>query len=123
DGVLERAERQHARDRAVPVLSRVPESPVVDGKAATRPRRGEDAEAAHDRLDRVAEAELGTVVDLRRVADGEHIARVGHQLAAEAEHEPNRMDVTRSAVEPLRAREVRETGDRSQREQSRQDEY
>src|SRR5206468_7852886 len=56
--VLERPEREDARDGALAVLACCPQRPVVDGEAAARPRRGEDAEAADDRADRGAEAEL-----------------------------------------------------------------
>ena len=46
--VLERAEAEHARDRAVATLARAAQRPVVDGEAARGAGRCEDAEPGHD---------------------------------------------------------------------------
>ena len=71
----------------------------------------------------MAEAELRTAVDLRRVADCEHVAGIRHELAPEAEHEPDGMKMPRGPVDSLRAGEVGEAGDRPEREQGRHDEH
>ena len=123
DRVLESAEREDSRHRAVAVLAGAAQRPVVDREAAVRSRRGEDAEAADDRLDRVAEAQLRAVVDLGRVAHREHVAGVGDRLAEEAEHEPGGVEVPRRPVEPVRARDVGEPGDRREREHRRDEQH
>ena len=89
-GVLERAEREHARDRVLATEARAAERPVVDGEAAGRVRRGEDAEAGDDGPHREAKREERAAVDAGDVAHGEHVAEIGDDLAAEADGEPGR---------------------------------
>ena len=68
--------------------SRAPERPVVDGESAGGVRGGEDAEAGDDGAHRQPQREQRPPVDAGDVPDGEDVAEVGDDLAAEADGEP-----------------------------------
>ena len=114
-GVLERAKREHSRNRTVAVLAGAPKRPVVDCEAAARSRRREHAETPDYRADGIADGQLRPLVDLGCVAHGQHVAEVRHELAAEAEHEPGRVEVVSRAGDPPRAGEIGQPGDRAER--------
>src|SRR5919201_887253 len=69
------------------------ERPVVDREAARGMSRGEDPEPGDHRAHRQAKREHRAVVHPRDVPNGEHVAQVGDDLAAEANREPGGDDV------------------------------
>ncbi len=81
-------------------------------------RGGKDAEARDDRAHRQAEREQRATVDARDVANGEHVAQVGNNLAPEADREPGRDDVLDSVHESPVAGSVREPHRRRQRQRA-----
>ncbi len=117
-GVLERAEREHPRDRLAAAQARAAERPVVDREAAGSVGGGEDAEPGDDAAHRQPEREERPAVDAADVADREHVAEVGEHLAAEADGEPGRDHVLHGVHEPPVARHVGEPHRRRERERA-----
>src|SRR2546423_1459382 len=71
----------------------------------------------------MAEAELGALVALGGVPDGKDVARVRHELTAEAEDEPDWMEVPCRPVDSLGAGEIGQAGDRAEGEHRGNDEH
>lgn len=118
DGVLERSEREHPRDRVLSAKAGAAERPVVDREAARRVRGREDAEAGDDRAHRQSQREHRPAVNAGDGAHGEHVPEIGRHLAGEADREPDRHDVLDRVYQPAIARHVGETDRRRRCERS-----
>ena len=116
--VLERAEREHARDGLAASKPRAAERPVVDREAAGSVGGGEDAEPGDHGAHRQPEREERPAVDAADVAHREDVPEVGEHLAAETDGEPGRDDVLHGVDEPAVARHVGEPHRRRERERA-----